>query len=234
MESIPQNSTPILIVDDDIELLKSIRLTLLSAGMPEPALVSDGRKVAALARQHRFALILLDIIMPHVNGLEVLKQVKEEFPDIECVMVTAIDEVTTAVQAMQYGAYDYLVKPFQREKLIITIKNALEKYGLRQELALFEKNQSFSELKNPMAFSNMIAEDDEMAFVFHKAETCAGNDYNLVVTGETGTGKELVAQIIHKLSDRSDGPFIAVNIAALSKNLFEPKFCSCHFLNQRS
>jgi DNA-binding NtrC family response regulator len=224
MESIPDSKTTTLIVDDDIGLLSSIKATLVSSGMPEPALVSDSRRVIELIRKHNFMLVVLDLIMPHIGGMELLQQIKEEFPDIECVIVTAIDEVSSAVQAMKFGAYDYLIKPLNSEKLIIVINRALERYNLRHGLALFERKQSFSDLKNPPAFNAMIAEAESMALVFHQVEAAAPSDYNIVITGESGTGKEMLARIIHALSNRVEGPFVAVNMAAFSSNLFEDEF----------
>ena len=224
MESIPDNHTPILVVDDDVGLLSSIKATLVSSGIPEPVLVSDGRRVMDLVREYRFMLVFLDLVMPHINGMEVLQQIKKEFPEIECVIVTATDDVSSAVQAMKYGAYDYLVKPLNSEKLIIVINRALERYNLRQGLALFEKKQSFSDLKNPQAFTDMIAEDESMALVFHQAESVAPTDYSVVISGESGTGKEMLARIIHDLSNRSNGPFFAVNMGAFSRTLFEDEF----------
>ena len=220
MQSIPKN-TPILVVDDDNGLLMSIKAILTSAGMPEPALVSDSRRVMELVREHRFHLVLLDLIMPHMNGIEVLRQLKEEFPGTECVIITAVDEVSSAVQAMQYGAYDYLVKPLQAEKLIIVINNAMERYDLRHRVAILENTPMFCDLGNPSAFKGMVAEDELMARVFHQAETLALTDYNLLITGETGVGKEMLARIVHSLSHRSGGPFVPVNMGAFSKTLFE-------------
>ena len=224
MESIPDKETPILVVDDDEGLLVSIKATLVSAGIPEPALVSDSRRVMELVRQHHFHLVLLDLIMPHLSGMDILQQLNREFPAIECVIITATDEVSSAVEAMRFGAYDYLVKPLKNEKLIIVINNALERYDLKHGLTLFEKRQSFSNLNNPMAFRDMVAEDEAMALVFHQAEICAPNDYNLLITGETGTGKEMLAQTVHKLSHRRHRPFVAVNMGAFSKTLFEDEF----------
>jgi DNA-binding NtrC family response regulator len=221
MESIPEGSTPILTVDDDVGLLTSIKATLVSSGLPEPALVSDSRKVIALVRKHQFNLVLLDLIMPHVGGMDLLKQIKHEFPAIECMIVSALDEVPLAVSAIQYGAYDYLVKPFENEKLVITVKRALEKYNLRHNLTLFESPQSFCDLKNPSAFEAMIAKDSAMALVFHQAEAAAPTDYNVVITGESGTGKEMLAKAIHALSQRSRGAIVSVNMAASNTNLFE-------------
>ncbi|HNT57133.1 MAG TPA: response regulator, partial [Syntrophales bacterium] len=99
MESIPQNGASVLVVDDDEGLLLSIRATLMSAGLPEPALLSDSRRVLDLLRRFRFTLVLQDLIMPHISGMEVLQRIKEEFPSVECIVVTAVDDVASAVQA---------------------------------------------------------------------------------------------------------------------------------------
>jgi DNA-binding NtrC family response regulator len=224
MKSISGPENRILVVDDDVGLLLSIKATIASSGLPEPALVSDSRMVMDLVRAHNFHLILLDIIMPNIGGMEILRQVKEEFPTIECIIVTAVDDVSSAVQAIKYGAFDYLVKPINSEKLIITINRALERHNLRGNLALFEKKLSFSDLKNPTAFEGMVAKDQAMARVFHQAEIAAPTDYNVVITGESGTGKEMLARIIHNMSNRSNGSFVAVNMASFSKTLFEDVF----------
>ncbi len=224
MKSISGPENRVLVVDDDVGLLLSIKATIASSGLPEPAIVSDSRMVMDLVRAHDFHLLLLDLIMPNIGGTEILRQVKEEFPTIECIIVTAVDDVSSAVQAIKYGAFDYLVKPINSEKLIITINRALERYNLRNNLALFEKKLSFSDLKNPSAFEGMVAEDQAMAMVFHQAEIAAPTDYNVVLTGESGTGKEMLARIIHKLSNRSNGSFAAVNMASFSKTLFEDDF----------
>ena len=221
MESIPEKHTPILVVDDDAGLLMSIKAMLVSVGMPEPALVSDGRRVMPLLRERPFQLVLVDLIMPHINGMDLVKQVKEEFPLIECIIITAIDDLSSAVQAMRYGAYDYLVKPLEKEKLIISIHNALEKHSIRRTVTMLQRSPSFADLENPVAFREMVAEDELMASVFCQAETFASSDYNLIITGETGTGKEMLARIVHRLSRRSDGAFIALNMGAFCKTLVE-------------
>ena len=224
MESIPDNKTSILVVDDDVGLLLSIKATLASSGMPEPALVSESSRVMELVRGHHFQLVLLDLIMPHPSGMDILQQLEEEFPDIECVIITAVDKISTAVQAMKFGAYDYLVKPINREKLIIVINRALERYCLRHRLDSFHERQLFSDLRQPLAFKDMVAHDEAMALVFYQAEAVAPTDYNIIITGESGTGKEMLAHIIHNMSHRSQSLFLAVNIAAFSNTLFEDEF----------
>ncbi len=220
MKSIPEK-TPLLIVDDDEILLMSLRAALTGSGMPKPAVLSDPQKVMELIGVHRFHVILLDLIMPEINGIEILKKIKEKYPDIECIIITAVDDVTRAVEAMQFGAFDYLVKPLSREKLIITINNALDKHHLRTRLNLYDRPGSFSDLENPEAFRPMVASDNAMADVFYKAQLFAESDYNIFISGETGVGKEMLARIVHNLSQRSKGPFVAVNMASFSSTLFE-------------
>jgi len=224
MKSIPDKHTTVLVVDDDEGLLLSIKATLVSAGLPEPALISDSRNVLNEVRKHPFRLILLDLMMPHLNGLEVLEKIKAEFPNTECVIVSASDEVATAVQAMTLGASDYLVKPLNGDKLVALVNRTLEKHNLQDELARFGRKKVFEELRNPQAFSGMVAEDESMALVFHQVEAVAGTDYSVVINGESGTGKEMLAQVIHLLSNRSKAPFYAVNMASVSKTIFEDEF----------
>ncbi len=224
MKQIPPNPTPILIVDDDTGLLNSLKTALVSSGLPEPELMSESRAVMALLSKKQFQLILLDLVMPGIDGIELLKQIKAEYPYSECIMITAIDETSAAVRAIKYGAYDYLVKPVDREKLILTINRALERYSLKQGIRLLGSDNTFSDLKDPGAFSEIVAADEEMARVFHQVETVAPTDYSVVITGESGTGKEVIARAIHRISQRNALPFIAVNMAAFSKSLFEDEF----------
>jgi DNA-binding NtrC family response regulator len=163
-------------------------------------------------------------MMPHLNGIEVLEKIKHEFPDSECVIVSANDEVAAAVKAMSLGASDYLVKPLNSEKLIALVNRSLEKFNVQNELARLGCKKVFSELKHPEAFADMIAEDESMALVFHQVEAVAGSDYSVVINGESGTGKEMLARVIHRLSSRSEAPFYAVNMASFSKTIFEDEF----------
>lgn len=224
MESIPSHPTPILVVDDDQGLLLSIKATLLSAGIPEPALASDSRQVMALLRQNTYQVVLLDLVMPHIGGMELLRQIKAEFPNIECIVVSAVDEAGSAVEALGLGAYDYLVKPINGDKLVIVVSHALERYNLKYEISLYQHKQTFADLGNPDAFKDMIAEDDAMALVFRQIETVAPTGYSVVIEGESGTGKEMLARILHNLSNRSEAPFVAVNMAAVSRTIFEDEF----------
>ena len=223
MENLPGNAT-ILIVDDDEGLLLSIRAALLSSGLPDPVLVSDGRQVHELVKKYRFQLAMIDLIMPIMDGMAVLKLIKQESPATECIIVTAVDDVSSAVQAMRYGAYDYLVKPLNVNRVSIAVDHALERYRLKEGIALFEDPQSFDDLKHPEAFETMIVKDESMALVLHQTEACAESDLNVMISGETGVGKGMLARIIHQLSRRNEGPFVAVNMSAFNQTLFEDNF----------
>ena len=224
MESIPHKQSPVLVVDDDEGLLLSIKATLVSSGLPEPALVSDSLRVMDLVREYDFQLILLDLMMPYLGGMEVLRKIKEQSPNVECVIVSAIDDVTSAVKAMSLGASDYLVKPLNSDKLVALVNRTLEKYTVQNELQRLGSKKVFSNLKNPEAFADIIAEDEAMALIFHQVEAVACTDYSVVISGESGTGKEMLARVIHKLSNRSNAPFYAVNMASFSKTIFEDEF----------
>ncbi|MGD8883818.1 MAG: sigma-54 dependent transcriptional regulator [Desulfobacterales bacterium] len=224
MESIPFKHTPVLVVDDDEGLLLSIKATLVSSGLPEPALVSDSRRVLDLVREYDFQLVLLDLMMPHLTGMEVLRKIKKTSPTVACVIVSAIDDVASAVQAMSLGASDYLVKPLNSEKLIALVNRTLEAHMLQHDLEQFGSKKVFSNLRDPEAFTDIVAEDEAMALVFHQVEAVAGTDYSVVISGESGTGKEMLARVIHKQSNRSNAPFYAVNMASFSKTIFEDEF----------
>jgi DNA-binding NtrC family response regulator len=224
MELLPDKNTPILVIDDDTGLLTSIHAVLVGAGFPEPALLSDGRQALDLIKKHDFQLVLLDLMMPDIDGMEILKSVKSHFPHVECIVFTAVDDVETAIEAVRHGAYDYLVKGLNNEKLILTINHALERYSLRQERSLLTQHQTFADLKHPEAFQSLITRDSTMATVFRQVEAIAPTDYSVLISGESGTGKEMLAKVIHQLSNRSDAPFLPVNMAAFSGSLFEDEF----------
>ncbi len=216
--------TPILVVDDDPGLLTSIHAVLVGAGFQEPMLIAEGAKTLETIAQGDFRLVLLDLMMPDADGMALLREIKGRHPHIECIVFTAMDDVETAIQAVRYGAYDYLVKGQNNERLVITISRALERFALHQERRLLSGRSSFQDLKHPEAFGDFIAADPSMAVVFRQTEAVAPTDYSVVVTGESGTGKEMLARALHRLSNRAEAPFIAVNMAAFNRGLFEDEF----------
>lgn len=224
METSAPKSSPILVVDDDVGLLTSIHAVLVGAGFQAPVVLEQGGNTLPTIEAGEFRLVLLDLMMPDADGMELLREIKSRYPVIECIVFTAMDDVETAIQAIRYGAYDYLVKGQNNERLVITISRALERYALRQERRLLASRPSFTDLKHPQAFANIITRDPSMALVFRQVEVVAPTDYSVVVSGESGTGKEMLARAIHRLSNRADAPFIAVNMASFNQTLFEDEF----------
>jgi DNA-binding NtrC family response regulator len=224
MAAVVFKSTPILVVDDDVALLTSIHAVLVGAGFPAPVLLENGCDTLATIARGDFRLVLLDLMMPDANGMELLREIKSRYPALECIVFTAMDDVETAIQAVRYGAYDYLVKGQNSERLVITINRALERYSLHQERRLLASQPRFTDLKHSHAFDHIIAHDPSMARVFRQVEAVAPTDYSVVVSGESGTGKEMLAQVLHQLSNRAEAPFIAVNMAAFNQGLFEDEF----------
>ena len=224
MQSLPKKDTPILVVDDDTGLLTSMHAVIVSAGFPEPVLLSDGRSALDLMADHRFQLVLLDLRMPTMDGMELLKAIKSRHPQTECIVFTAVDDVETAIEAIRHGAYDYLVKGQNNEKLVLTISHAMERYSLRHERSLRDQIKTFADLRHPEAFQDLVTRDETMAAVFCQVEAVAPTDYNVIISGESGTGKEMLAKVIHRLSNRAEGPFVPVNMAAFSGSLFEHEF----------
>ena len=224
MGAATDDKAPILVVDDDVGMLASIHAVLVGAGFPEPKLISEGAKTLETIACGHFRLVLLDLMMPDADGMALLREIKAQHPHIECIVFTARDDVETAIQAVRYGAYDYLVKGQNNERLIITISRALERFALRQERRLLSRRSSFRDLKHPEAFADCVAVDPSMAVVFRQAEAVAPTDYSVVITGESGTGKEMLARALHRLSNRSQASFIAVNMAAFNRGLFEDEF----------
>jgi DNA-binding NtrC family response regulator len=162
------------------------------------------------------SLIIADLRMPRMDGMELLQQLRERRPDTPVIVITAYGSIESAVEAMKLGAIDYIQKPFEEERIKLTIHKALE---LRQILS--ENIHLRREVRRLYDFSSMIAESDKMKEVIRLAEQVAPSNTTALIVGESGTGKELLARAIHLNSPRSRGPFIAINCAALPENLLE-------------
>lgn len=209
-------SYPALLVDDEPQILLSYSLILESAGIEDVLTVKDSRQVMPLLSKQKVSLIVLDLIMPFISGTELLSAIKQEFPHIPVIMMTAANELNKAVECMKIGATDYLVKPVEKSLFITTVKKALELRDLNAE------GQSYAcveHLKHEHAFSSIITGNKKMREIFHYVETIAGSLKPVLITGETGVGKELVASAIHKVSGLK-GKFIPVNTAGLDDTMF--------------
>ena len=179
-------------------------------------LAENGRTALATLEREPIDLLISDIKMPDMSGVDVLRAAKQNDPDLVGIMITAFASTDTAVEALRLGAYDYLTKPFDVEELKAKVRNALERRDLRQENVLLKRA-----LRSASAFANMVGRSKPMEAVFDLIETVAPTNSTILVTGESGTGKELVARAIHVHSMRREGAFVALNCGALPETLLE-------------
>jgi len=216
--------TSILVVDDETAFLDSVVRMLRIEGYDDVTPMSVPTEVPALFEDKTFDVAFLDITMPELDGLELLKIIKEASPETECVMVTANESIPMVIEAVKSGAYDYLVKPIMPEQLTHALDRALERRRLIESLLIKSSRAVKRTLDNPDAFQEIVTGDKQMLRLLHEAELHAGSNIPLLVTGETGVGKELMARAIHMASRRVAGPFVPVNMLALSLTLFESEF----------
>jgi len=214
----------ILIIDDEQEFLSSVRRALITSGYKKMTLVSDPSTVVDILNQEvAFDIAVIDITMPIVNGVEVLSLIKGMSPFTECIMVTARDEARVAVECLKKGAYDYLVKPIGADDFIRAIDHALERKRLL-EIVELSKKPIHAKPADHDAFNAIVTRSSKMYSILREAELHAVSEMPVLISGETGTGKELLARAIHAASPRAGGPFIPINMASLSENLFESEF----------
>ncbi|KAF0132752.1 MAG: two component sigma54 specific Fis family transcriptional regulator [Candidatus Saganbacteria bacterium] len=204
----------ILIVDDEESLRDSMRI-LLSADY-DLIFAANGNEALQILKNNSPHLIFLDIRMPDMNGLEVLSKIKEMDLDIDVIMVTAMNTVSYAVEAMRRGAYDYLTKPFDIEAIQAIIEKALEKRKLAQENVYLKE-----EIEKKYQFEKIVGKSSAIYEVFSLITSIAKSESTVLIQGESGTGKELAARAIHNLSGRGKKLFVAVNCAAIPENLLE-------------
>jgi DNA-binding NtrC family response regulator len=208
-------SARILVVDDEEIVIKSC-LRILAGNDYQIETASDGHEALRRVRDNSYDIMILDIMMPNVGGIEVLRQVKETHPDMDVIMITGLSEVDTAVQAMKLGAFDYISKPFEPDEIKLVVQRALERRRLLQENLNLK-----SEVSSKYRFDNIIGSSPPMQAVYRLVAQCAPTNSTILLTGESGTGKELIARAIHYNSLRRDKPFVAVDCNSLSENLLE-------------
>jgi two-component system response regulator AtoC len=204
----------IMVVDDEYGVRESFNMIL--SHDHSVFLAESGRKALDIFTNNSIDLILLDIIMPKINGLDLLKQFKELDQNVDIIMVSAVKDVETAVTAMKYGAYDYVVKPFIIEDIKNLIGRAIEKHRLVKEVTYLR-----NELERYHPFEMIIGKDKKMMEIFDLVSTISKSDGSVLIQGESGTGKELIARAIHKLDTRRDHPFVVINCAAIPSTLME-------------
>jgi DNA-binding NtrC family response regulator len=208
-------NTHILVVEDEVNI-RSALVTMLEKLGHEVQGVETAEEALSLLTHAKMDLVMTDLRMPGLGGMELLRQMKEKWPETETIVLTAFGSIDTAVEAMRMGAYDYLTKPIDRDRFHIVVKKALEHHNLAQE-----NKQLRDRLETRTRFDQMVGESEVMQRIYSLVDMVADSGVTVLLTGESGTGKELVARAIHHNSVRADGPFITVNCGALPDSLFE-------------
>ena len=212
----------ILVVDDEQVALSSVKRLLKRRGYKRVEICASGRDAIEKIKNDDFDIVLLDLLMPEVDGLHVLESTKAFTPRSEFIILTAVDDLDIAVKAIRMGAYDYLLKPVLPNRLILTIERAFEHKGLLAGLAGVRKGMA--KFKIPPAFTDIITQNPLMKELISYAAVMARSGNPVLITGESGTGKELVARALHRAGPSPSGPFIPVNVSSISETLFEREF----------
>jgi DNA-binding NtrC family response regulator len=212
-------SLPLLIVDDEEHILTGYDMVLRLSGYNNIISCSESKKVMDILHEKGAEVVLLDITMPYLTGDKLLPMIRQDFPDTQVVMITGNDDTETAVNCMKGGAFDYLVKPINKERLQTVVQKAISFGNITRENLQLKKHLLSVELEDPEAFGEIITANDSILSIFRYIEAICKTSQPVLVTGETGVGKELFAKAIHHASKR-EGPFIAVNIAGLDEQVF--------------
>jgi len=213
----PQSS--ILLIDDDPVVLEINVTALNSEGVKNVRTLTDSRKAVQFLEENPVSIIILDLMMPHISGLDLLPVLIRDFPHIPVIVMTSTDDIETAVGCIKAGAVDYLTKPVEIERLLLSVENALHVNELSNENRSLREYLLNDRLEHPAAFDAIITTSKKMRSIFQYIEVIAKSDQPILVTGETGVGKELIARAIGTLSGRK-GAFVTVNAAGLDDNMF--------------
>jgi len=206
----------ILIIDDERDMLQLLKRSLEPDMKCRIQTAQSGKEGLQILAQESFDLVLADIKMPEMNGLELLELIKRDTPDLTVVMMTAFGGVETAVEAMRNGAYDFITKPFDHETLVVRLEKALERSSLIRENYRLQR-----ECKGQEPFQKLVGNSEVMKHLYETIQMVAKTDLTVLITGESGTGKELVARAVHELSLRGHNNFVAVNCPTLPENILE-------------
>ena len=211
----------ILALDDDRAVMNYLQVFFKQAGRFEVKTSTDSTTAAALIEEFDPDLILLDIAMPDVTGIDILADLCEKPRKPEVIVLSGVEDIQLAVRAMKLGAYDYLTKPIDNEKLLITIDRALERRNLKSEI---QKLRAHLDGRDEAPFARLVTRAPQMRQIFDQTQLIAPTDNPVLVWGESGTGKELLARSIHALSRRASAPFVAVNAGVFASELFASEF----------
>lgn len=204
----------ILVVDDELGARES--LSVILEDDYKVVSVASGKEALEALKKAQVDLVLLDVHMPDMDGIEVLKKIKELDEEVDVVMVSALNMARRAVDAIKLGAYDYITKPYEPEEILSTAARVMDRRNVYRELDYLRR-----QVEESRGFDKIISQNKTMLEIFQLIKKVAFTSTNIMITGESGTGKELIARSIHRTGNRKDGPFVAINCAAIPSELME-------------
>ena len=210
-----QQLASVLVIDDE-EIMRDVIARLLRREGYKVRTVGSGEEGLEVAKDQPFDLVLLDLMLPGMGGLEALSEFAEKFPQVVVIMITAYASIENAVSATRKGAFDFITKPFKNDELLLVIKNGLEKQQLLRENRQLKKT-----LRTQTGFQNIVGKSEKMRQLFELVSQVGPRRSTVMITGESGTGKELIAKAVHNCSSRADGPFLPVNSGTIPFDLLE-------------
>jgi DNA-binding NtrC family response regulator len=224
MEQQDQTEGKVLIIDDEQAILNYLNIILAQTGKFEADLLADSSRACEMLQQNNYDLVILDMDMPGVTGLDILRFIREKSIDAETIVLTGVEDMELAVSAMKAGAYDYLKKPVDSDLLLLNMERAFERKSMRREIAVLKQGAGWDAIADKKAFEGIITNNAKMLRIFGFVEKIAPTSSGVLILGESGTGKELIARAIHKAGNRKHLPFIAVNAGAFARDLFASEF----------
>lgn len=211
---------PLLLIDDEADWLNSLALSLkVSAGINHVVKCSDSREVAQLLRQNAYSLVLLDLTMPHVSGEELLAHISERYPGLPVIILSGLNQIDTAIRCVKSGAEDFFVKTDERARVAAGVTRVLKQYQLRLENRKLTETLLQPDATLPAAFSSLVTVHPQMQKIFSYLEAIASSAEPVLISGESGVGKELIARALHQLGC-PEHPWVAVNVAGLDDTVF--------------
>jgi two-component system, NtrC family, response regulator HydG len=210
---------PILLLDDDPVILELSTTALQSEGINNIVTLDDSRNLLKHMENNPVSMVILDLMMPHISGVDLIPILNRNFPNVPLIVMTSTDDIETAVNCIKSGAFDYLTKPMETGRLLTSVEKALRLSALSRENSTLRDYLLSDRLDNPSAFDEIITTSKKMRSIFQYIEVISKSDQPVLISGETGVGKELIARSISELSGRP-GTFVTVNVAGLDDNMF--------------
>jgi len=214
----------VLVIDDDQAILNFMNIFLLQTGEFDVHLLQDSTRAFDVLEKGNFDVLLLDMDMPNVSGMDVLRYIKENNINIVTIVLTGVEDIDLAISAMKLGTADYMLKPIDEDRLLDTLHSAIDKNIISHPASGTQQPLSLDSLVHKDAFQNILTQDEQMLKIFHFVEKFAPTDNSVLIWGESGTGKELIANAIHRISNRRAKKFVAVNAGAFANELFASEF----------